>query len=86
MNIPDKITADALENLLSQTTHAGKRPVSSTEFKPIAERIVQQLDDIYEELSDYIPDNVMHSRWEYVDKSRRSLRVALRTLQKAIKT
>lgn len=86
MPAPDKITLDQLNDLLNKTTHAGKEPVSAQEFKPIAENLIDQLEDIYNQLNQYVPDNVMHNRWEFVDRSRRSLRTSIRTLQKSIRT
>ena len=86
MKVPDKLTLDQLTALLESPTHQGKQPVTAQEFKPIANNLIDRLEEIYAELSQYVPDNVMHNRWGWVDSSRRSLRTSIRTLQKSIKT
>ena len=86
MPVPNKLTLDQLNDLLQRTTHSGKEPVSAQEFKPIAERLIEKLEEVYAELNEYVPDNVMHSRWQWVDRSKTTLRTSIRTLQKSIKT
>ena len=86
MTAPDRITLAQLEKLLMESPAAGKTPVSATEFKSIADELLVKLESVYEELDGLIPDNVLHSRWEYVLRSKRNVRAAIRTLEKSIKT
>ena len=86
MNIPDNISIDQLNDLIKQTSHLGKQPVTAQEFKPIATTLIEKLEDIYKDLDALVPDNVMHNRWQWVERSKRNLRVSIRTLEKSRKT
>ena len=83
-DIPDSIDIAALNSLLKLSDEPGVRPVSSKEFKVIANEMIQEMDAMLSELSSYTPDNILHSRWDYVNQSRRSLRNSLRLLRKSI--
>jgi len=86
MSAPDHVNVDQLNNLLKKTSQLGVQPVSAQEFKPLAIELIDQLEEIYKTLSSYVPDNVMHNRWDYVERSRRAIRTSIRTLKKSIQT
>ena len=82
--IPDHMSAFQLEKLFSESSVAGKSPVNPQEFKLIAEVMAQELECMHEELKSYVPDNVLHERWKYVDLARIQMKNALRSLRKSI--
>ena len=84
--IPNKLSIKDLENLMALSSDPGTAPVSSQEFKPIAEDLINRMQEISDELSSYIPDNVLHDRWKHVDAARKSLKISLRNLRKSIQT
>ena len=83
--VPDHMSAFQLEKLFNESSVAGKTPVSPQEFKIIAEVMAQELECMYDEMSNYVPDNVLHERWRYVDIARMQMKQALRSLRKSIK-
>jgi len=82
--VPDHMSAFKLEKLFNESSVAGKTPVNPQEFKLIAEVMAQELECMYEELKGYVPDNVLHERWKYVNHARVQMNSALRSLRKSI--
>lgn len=84
-NIPDTISFKELK-LLKQQATAGKTQLDIKEFKAKANAALQMLKELSIELDSCQTNEVTLDRWQSFTKARRSIKSAIRNIQKSIST